>query len=124
MVFKFLLHNAKYAKYYVPNCLKKIQIPFLRFWRLTVTYSDMVLEAKHAVPSFWLKKSPINMFLSVNQTLLKLQKSGVYKTPCYDHNNRRTHVILDAINAKLNFLVEFLIEKMCSCIVFSEISFF
>ena len=64
------------------------------------------------------------MFLSVNQTLLKLQKSGVYKTPCYDQNNRRTHVILDAINAKLNFLLEFLLEKMCSCIVFSEISFF
>ena len=64
------------------------------------------------------------MFLSVNQTLLKLQKSDVYKTLCSGQNNRRTPVILDAIDAELNFLMEFLIEKMCSCIVFSEISFF
>ena len=124
MVFNFLLHNAKYAEYYVPNCLKKIKIPFLRIWRHVVTYLDMVLSTKHTFPSFWPKKSHKNLFLSVNQTLLILQKSGVYKTPGSGQNNRRTAVILGAIDAKLNFLIEFLIKKMCSCIVFSEISFF
>ena len=64
------------------------------------------------------------MFLSLNQTLLKLQKSDVYKTPCSGQNTPGTAVILDAIDAGLNFLIEFLIEKMCSCIVFSEIGFF
>ena len=124
MVFTLLIHNAKYAKYYVPNCLKKIEILFLRIWRHIVTYLDMVFEAKHTVPSFWPKKSQKNVFLSVNQTLLKLQKSGVYKTPCSGQNNPCTLVILDPINAELNFLIKFLIEKMCSCLVFPEISFF
>ena len=124
VVFTFLLHNAKYAKYYVPNCLKKIENLFLRIWRHIVTYLDMVFEAKHTVPSFWPKKSQKNVFLSVNQTLLKLQKSGVYKTPCSGQNNPCTLVILDPINAELNFLIKFLIEKMCSCLVFPEISFF
>ena len=84
----------------------------------------MVFEAKHTVPSFWPKKSQKNVFLSVNQTLLKLQKSGLYKTPCSGQNNPCTLVILDPINAELNFLIKFLIEKMCSCLVFPEISFF
>ena len=124
MVFTLLIHNAKYAKYYVPNCLTKIEILFLRIWRHIVTYLDMVFEAKHTFPSFWPKKSQKNVFLSVNQTLLKLQKSGVYKTPCSGQNNPCTLVILDPINAELNFLIKFLIEKMCSCLVFPEISFF
>ena len=62
--------------------------------------------------------------LSVNQTFLKSQKSGVYKTPCSRQNNWHMFVIVDAIDVKLNFLIKFLIKKMCLRLVFLEISFF
>ena len=57
------------------------------------------------------QKTRKSMFLSLNQTLLKSEESGLWKNRYRGLNNRPTVIILGCTDAKLNFLIKIRIEK-------------
>ena len=87
VAFTHLVNNAKHAIYYVRDCLRKFKIQFLLIWRHISTYFDIILDEKHNFLWLWAKKTRKSMFLSLNQTFLKLEESGLSENSHYGQNN-------------------------------------
>ena len=114
----------KVSIYHVQDCLRKFKIQFLLLWRHILTYFDIILYEKHNFLWLRAKKTWKSIFLSLNQTFLKSEESGLWKKRYRGRNSRPTLFILGCTDAKLNILIKIRIEKMCLHIVFPEISFF
>ena len=124
VVFTLLVHNAKHSIYYVRDCLRKFNIQFLLIWRRILTYFDIILDEKHNFLWLWAKKTRKSMFLSLNQTFLKLEESGLLENLNYGKIIDQSDYILGCMDAKLIFLYKIRLEITYSCIVLPEISFF
>ena len=109
--------------YYDADCLKKIEILFLLIWILISKYFGIILDKKYKFVQNRPKKMTKKHFFSQNETLLKSTESGLQENVDHRQNNGLKSHILRCMDAKLIFLIKIRLEKMCSRIVFIEISF-